>query len=59
MERKEGSAVWICPYCGGNHGLPFHDEQLDGMLCLESDCGRFVEESLIPDDVREWDFSDL
>jgi len=51
--------MWTCPYCGGNHGLPFHDEYLDGMLCLSDDCGRFVEEASIPDERTEWDDSDL
>ncbi|GED70167.1 hypothetical protein BRE01_38690 [Brevibacillus reuszeri] len=51
--------MWTCPYCGGNHGLPFHDEHLDGMLCLGADCGRFVEESVIQEDSREWDYMDL
>ncbi|QRG65429.1 hypothetical protein [Brevibacillus choshinensis] len=51
--------MWVCPYCGGNHGLPFHDEQLDGMLCLSDDCGRFVQEDAIPDERTEWDYSDL
>ncbi|MGK5510536.1 hypothetical protein [Brevibacillus formosus] len=51
--------MWTCPYCGGSHGLPFHDEQLDGMLCLSSDCGRFVEEHGTSDDPREWDAMDM
>ncbi|MFD2371367.1 hypothetical protein ACFSO0_15690 [Brevibacillus sp. GCM10020057] len=51
--------MWTCPYCGGNHGLPFHDDYLDGMLCLSDDCGRFVEETMIPDERTEWDYSDL
>lgn len=51
--------MWTCPYCGGTHGLPFHDEQLDGMLCLTSDCGRFVEENVMQEDPGEWDYTDL
>ncbi|MGG1531812.1 MULTISPECIES: hypothetical protein [Brevibacillus] len=51
--------MWICPYCGGNHGLPFHDEQLEGVLCLSSDCGRFVEEGVTSEDTRDWDYMDM
>ncbi|WP_167497585.1 hypothetical protein [Brevibacillus antibioticus] len=51
--------MWTCPYCGGSHGLPFHDEQLDGMLCLSSDCGRFVEEGSTSDDPGDWDAMDM
>ncbi|MFS0553120.1 hypothetical protein [Brevibacillus sp. 179-C9.3 HS] len=51
--------MWTCPYCGGSHGVPFHDEQLDGVLCLSSDCGRFVEENRTSDDPRDWDAMDM
>ncbi|MGN7470162.1 hypothetical protein [Brevibacillus sp. SAFN-007a] len=51
--------MWVCPYCGGNHGLPFHDDQLTGVLCLSADCGRFVEEDVISNDKSDWDNMDL
>jgi hypothetical protein len=51
--------MWTCPYCGGTHGIPFHDEQLDGVLCLEADCGRFVENDWFADDLRQWDETDF
>jgi len=33
--------MWNCPYCGGSQGQPFFDHQLQGMLCLDPQCGRF------------------
>ncbi|WP_400163042.1 hypothetical protein ACAF76_009040 [Brevibacillus sp. TJ4] len=52
--------MWTCPYCGGTNGIPFHDEQLDGVLCLEADCGRFVDnEELYTDAIRQWDDTDF
>ncbi|GAA4701286.1 hypothetical protein GCM10023228_01120 [Brevibacillus fulvus] len=52
--------MWTCPYCGGKMGQPFEDGQLQGMLCLAPDCGRFdsgdnAQQPLI----NEWDASDL
>ncbi len=51
--------MWTCPYCGGTVGQPFHDDQLQGMLCLQPDCGRFVETDPAAGDGSEWDDSDL
>jgi len=48
--------MWTCPYCGGTAGQPFHDNQLNGMLCLDPDCGRFVEDESRPDDWVDSDF---
>lgn len=55
-----GYRMWTCPYCGGKMGQPFEDGQLQGMLCLAPDCGRFdsgdnAQQPLI----NEWDASDL
>jgi hypothetical protein len=36
--------MWICPYCGGTKGHPFADRNLQGVLCLEPDCGRFDDQ---------------
>lgn len=33
--------MWTCEYCGKNNGMYYKDQQLEGILCLESDCGRF------------------
>ncbi|MFY0542719.1 hypothetical protein [Brevibacillus sp. H7] len=51
--------MWTCPYCGGTLGQPFQDDQLRGMLCLQPDCGRFVETKMDLDDGKEWNTSDL
>lgn len=51
--------MWICPYCGGDEGQPFHDDQLSGVLCLAPDCGRFDARV---DDAREaatWEHLDM
>lgn len=59
FNEKGGGCMWICPYCGGNHGIPFHDDHLDGMLCLSEDCGRVVEEQTAQDERMDWDYMDL
>ncbi|MCP1354110.1 hypothetical protein [Aneurinibacillus migulanus] len=33
--------MWKCPYCGSEHGMPYQDSNLTGMLCLGEMCGRF------------------
>lgn len=33
--------MWTCSYCGKDQGMYYKDQQLEGMLCLEPDCGRF------------------
>lgn len=31
----------MCPFCGSEYGMPYKDSYLTGMLCLQSECGRF------------------
>jgi hypothetical protein len=50
---------WTCPYCGGTYGYPFQDNQLQGMLCLHPDCGRFVVSDPDHDDLSDWDATDF
>jgi hypothetical protein len=33
--------MWSCPYCGNHSGVAFKDMNLQGMLCMQPDCGRF------------------
>ncbi len=33
--------MWTCRYCGSNQGMYYKDQQLEGMLCLAPECGRF------------------
>lgn len=33
--------MWQCEYCYGRNGMVFKDNNLEGVLCLEPDCGRF------------------
>jgi len=40
--------VWTCPHCGGTRGFFFTDENLQGMLCLAPDCGRFDPTAVFP-----------
>ncbi|MEW9667698.1 hypothetical protein [Ammoniphilus sp. 3BR4] len=35
--------MWSCPYCGNHSGVRFKDSNLQGMLCMHPDCGRFNE----------------
>ncbi|WP_164984859.1 hypothetical protein [Ammoniphilus sp. CFH 90114] len=35
--------MWSCPYCGNHSGVKFKDMNLQGMLCMHPDCGRFNE----------------
>lgn len=48
--------MWKCEYCGGNKGMYYKDKQLEGMLCLEPDCGRFNN---IPIEDKNYYDSDL
>lgn len=33
--------LWTCQYCGSEYGMYYKDQQLEGMLCLDPNCGRF------------------
>ncbi len=33
--------MWKCQFCGNSNGIPYKDQNLEGMLCLAPDCGRF------------------
>jgi len=35
--------MWQCKYCGSSKGMYYKDNQLEGMLCLDPNCGRFSE----------------
>lgn len=48
--------MWTCPYCGCASGMYYHDSQLQGMLCLHPECGRFDEwdEEQAPDEISHY-----
>ncbi|WP_176717272.1 hypothetical protein [Vulcanibacillus modesticaldus] len=35
--------MWTCRYCDGNNGMYYKDGLLEGMLCLNPECGRFTD----------------
>lgn len=47
--------MWKCKYCGGSSGMYYKDNQLEGMLCLEPECGRFNDKSITEDKIYESD----
>ncbi|WP_019119183.1 hypothetical protein [Brevibacillus massiliensis] len=51
--------MWRCPYCGEAKGQPFADSQLQGMLCLNPECGRFDSAEDSQEALYEWDSSDF
>ncbi|WP_176560130.1 hypothetical protein [Brevibacillus dissolubilis] len=51
--------MWKCPYCGHDRGHVFSDNQLNGVLCLNQECGRFDETHEIENTASDFDSSDL
>jgi len=51
--------MWSCPHCGQQAGLPFQDDQLQGMLCLNPDCGRFDASEGIEDHLTNAEYTDM
>jgi len=47
--------LWNCQYCGSSNGMYYKDGNLEGMLCLESDCGRFTEIAEISAEIHDHD----
>jgi len=46
--------MWKCEFCGSDNGMYYRDGQLEGMLCLAGDCGRFNE--VKDEDIEDSDF---